>query len=86
MAKEQGIPYRGRILEVLPSGQFRVQAPDDIIVLATVANRARRDLRHIAVGEAVRIEVTPYDRHRGRIVARCEAEDSTTNGRQEALD
>lgn len=65
MAKEQGIPYRGRILEVLPSGHFRVQAPDDIIVLATVANRARRDLRHLAVGEAVRIEVTPYDRHRG---------------------
>lgn len=72
MGKEDVVVHRGRILEVLPGGQFRIQGEGEGVVLATVANRVRRELRHLRVGEAVAFETSAYDSQRGRIIARGE--------------
>lgn len=74
MAKESVVIHEGRILDVLPGGQFRVLAEGDVVVLATVANRARRELRHLRAGEPVAFETSAYDLRRGRIVSRAEGQ------------
>lgn len=73
MPKENPIVRTGRILEVLPSAQYRIETEDRCVVLATIANRARQGLRHLRVDERVAVETTPYDPERGRIISREDA-------------
>lgn len=52
------------------TGRFRVQLANNHLVLAYVANRAKRELRRLRVGEHLRLEMSPYDPDRARITAR----------------
>lgn len=70
MTKETTLVREGIVSEALPAGQFRLQV-DDGYVLATVANRVRRELRYLAAGERVLFETSAYDLQRGRIIGRC---------------
>lgn len=72
MTKESVVRHEGRILDVLPGGQFRILSEGDVVVLATVANRVRRTLRHLRAGEPVAFETSAYDAQRGRIISRVE--------------
>jgi len=62
--------FDGEVLEALPNTLFRVTLDDEREVLATLAGKMR--LYHIRVipGDRVRVEMTPYDEKRGRIVYR----------------
>ena len=70
MAKEQGIEVNGRVTEVLPSTMFRVELENGHEVLATLAGRARRFRIRVIEGDAVTLELSPYDLNRGRITYR----------------
>ncbi|HEX6977009.1 MAG TPA: translation initiation factor IF-1 [Patescibacteria group bacterium] len=58
----------GQVTEALPNTMFKVTLSDGRVVLATLTGRMRRNFIRILPGDKVRVEMTPYDRDRGRIV------------------
>lgn len=60
----------GRIEEILPDGRFRVQVEGDHSIIAYTAGKMRRFRIRSVVGDTVRVEMTPYDLEKGRIVYR----------------
>ena len=56
-------------MEALPSAIFRVALDDGREVLAHVGGRLRLNVVRLLPGDRVRVELTPFDAGRGRIVA-----------------
>jgi translation initiation factor IF-1 len=71
MAKEEGkIQVEGTITEALPGTQFRVRLDNGHDVLAYLSGKMRKYYIRILLGDRVRVEMSPYDLTRGRIVYR----------------
>lgn len=70
MAKEEAIRMEGKIDEVLPNAMFRVKLNNDHVILAYISGKMRKHDIKILAGDAVTIEMSPYDLTRGRIVYR----------------
>jgi translation initiation factor IF-1 len=71
MAKEEDkIQVDGTIIEALPGTQFRVKLDNGHEVLAYLSGRMRKYYIRILLGDHVRVEMSPYDLSRGRIVYR----------------
>jgi translation initiation factor IF-1 len=70
MAKEEALTFEGMIDEILPDGRFRVELENGHRLIAYTAGRMRRFRIRSVVGDAVRVEMTPYDLTKGRIVYR----------------
>lgn len=69
--KEEGIQLEGRVVENLPNALFRVQLDDtDNIVLAHVSGKMRKHWIKILTGDRVKVEFSPYDLERARIIYR----------------
>jgi len=68
--KEEPIEVEGVVAEMLPNAMYRVDVEGGQQVLARASGRMR--LRHIRIlpGDRVKLEVSPYDLTRGRIVWR----------------
>ena len=59
----------GVVTEVLPSVMYRIRLDDDgRQVLAHIADRVDRNFIRVLVGDRVRVELSPVDLGRGRIV------------------
>ncbi len=58
----------GVVSQALPNTMFRVELTDGRIILATLKGRLRRNFIRIFPGDRVKVEMTPYDEERGRIV------------------
>lgn len=74
MPKEDVIEVDGVVAEILPGGQFRVQLDDHHLVLVYTAGKMRKNRIRTMVGDRVRVEMTPYDLTRGRLVYRHRGE------------
>lgn len=61
---------QGEVLETLPSLSFKVRLEDGSEILAYLAGKLRRFKIRILPGDKVTVEVSPYDKRRGRIVYR----------------
>ena len=70
MAKEEGIKIDGTVTELLPNAMFRVQLPNEKIVIGVISGRMRQNGIKILLGDVVEIEFSPYDLNRGRITRR----------------
>lgn len=71
MAKEEDkIQMEGQIVEALPGTQFKVRLDNGHDVLAYLSGRMRKYYIRILLGDRVRVEMSPYDLSRGRIVYR----------------
>jgi translation initiation factor IF-1 len=70
MAVEEKIDLEGEVVEALPSLNFRVQLDNGHEVLAHLAGKMRRYRIRVLPGDRVRVELSPYDLTRGRIVYR----------------
>ena len=73
MAKEKPITIDGIIKETLPNSMFRVEIEiggKKHEVLSYVSGKMRKFFIKILPGDMVRLEVSPYDLSRGRIVFR----------------
>ena len=71
MAKDEGkILAEGSVFEALPSTQFKVQLDNGHEVLAYLSGKMRKHWVRLTVGDRVRLEMSPYDLTRGRIVYR----------------
>ncbi len=58
----------GKVTQALPNTMFRVELTDGRLVLATLKGKMRRAYVRIFPGDRVKVEMTPYDENRGRIV------------------
>ena len=70
MAKEELIEVEGEIIETLPNAMFRVKLEGGHIVLAHVCGKMRMHFIKILPGDRVKLELSPYDLTRGRIIRR----------------
>ena len=65
------IVVEGEVVENLPNTLFRVKVKDsDKMILCYLSGKMRKHYIKILPGDKVRIEITPYDLDRGRIVYR----------------
>lgn len=70
MAKKDIIEVEGKVLEVVPGGEFKVELSNGHVVQATISGKMRLNYIRIAPGDKVTIELSPYDLTRGRITYR----------------
>lgn len=71
MNKEEKEIKTGVIVESLPATQFRVKLDEDQReVLAYLSGKMRFNYIKILVGDKVKVEFSPYDKNRGRIIYR----------------
>ena len=67
---EQKIEVMGTVTQALKGGSFKVEVDDAHEVLAYVSGKIRRYYIRILSGDRVKVELSPYDLDRGRIVYR----------------
>jgi translation initiation factor IF-1 len=70
MAKEDHIEMEGTVIDTLPNTMFRVQLENGHIITAHISGRMRKHYIRILTGDKVKVELTPYDLSKGRIVYR----------------
>jgi translation initiation factor IF-1 len=70
MAKEDAIEVEGNVIEALPNAMFRVQLDNGHTVLAHISGKIRMNFIRILPGDRVKVELSPYDLTRGRIIYR----------------
>jgi translation initiation factor IF-1 len=70
MAKEDVIEIEGTVKEPLPNAMFKVELENGHEVLAHISGKMRMHFIRILPGDTVKLEISPYDLSRGRIVYR----------------
>jgi translation initiation factor IF-1 len=70
MSKEEKIVVEGKILEALPNAVFKAQIENGHIILAHICGKMRMHYIRILPGDKVKIELSPYDLTKGRIIYR----------------
>ncbi len=70
MAKNDVIEVEGKVLEVIPGGNFKVELTNNHVIEAHVSGKMRLNYIRISPGDKVMIELSPYDLTRGRITYR----------------
>ncbi len=70
MAKQESIEKDGIITEVLPNSMFRVKLDSGHQVLAYTSGKMKKYKIKMIQGDKVKIEMSPYDLNRGRVVYR----------------
>ena len=70
MAKDDVIKVEGVVRELLPNTMFKVEIQGGHIVDAHISGKMRMNFIRILPGDAVTLEMSPYDLNKGRIVFR----------------
>ena len=67
---EETVTFDGKITETLPNATFRVELENGHVVTAHISGKMRKHYIRILTGDKVKVELTPYDLSKGRIVYR----------------
>lgn len=67
---EEPITIEGNVTDVLPGTMFRVKLDNDHRVLAHISGKMRKRFIRLTVGDRVKMEMSPYDLEKARIVYR----------------
>jgi translation initiation factor IF-1 len=67
---EEHIEVEGRIVSVLAGTMFRVELDNRHVVLATISGKMRKRFVRLTAGDRVKMEMSPYDLNKARIVWR----------------
>lgn len=70
MAHQGSYEKDGTVKEALPNTLFRVEIEDGVIILCHLSGKMRMNFIKILPGDKVRVEMTPYDPTKGRIIRR----------------
>jgi len=70
MAHQGSYEVEGIVKESLPNTLFRVQLSDGSVILCHLAGKMRLNFVRILPGDKVKVEMTEYDKTKGRIVYR----------------
>tara|TARA_B100000315_G_C14289522_1_gene456749 strand:+ start:435 stop:683 length:249 start_codon:yes stop_codon:yes gene_type:complete len=64
------IEEKGEVMELLPAGTFKVELENGHTILAHLSGKMRMFKIRILPGDKVKVQMTPYDLTKGRIVYR----------------
>lgn len=64
------LEFRAEVLESLPAGTFKVRLENGHEILAYLSGKMRLNRIRLLPGDSVKVEMTPYDVTKGRIVYR----------------
>ena len=70
MAKQSTIEQDGTIVESLSNAMFRVELENGVQIIAHISGKMRMHYIKILPGDKVKVEMSPYDLTKGRIVFR----------------
>ncbi len=70
MAQQDSIEVEGKIVAVLPGTMFRVELSNGHVVLAHISGKLRKHFIRITAGDMVKMEMSPYDLDKARIIYR----------------
>ncbi len=70
MAKDDVIEVEGKVTDILPRGDFRIELENKHTVIAQVSGKMRVNNIRISPGDTVTVEISLYDLTRGRITYR----------------
>ncbi len=78
MAKaDDKLILEGTVIETLPNTTFRVRLDNGHEILAYLSGKMRKHYIRVLLGDRVRVELSPYDLNRGRIVYRYKQKAAT---------
>lgn len=70
MAKQTSIEQDGTILEALSNARFRIELENNHKIVAHISGKMRMHYIKLIPGDKVRLEISPYDLSKGRIIFR----------------
>ena len=70
MSKNDVIEAEGVIVEALPNATFKVKLSNGHVITAYISGKLRMNYIKIIPGDGVKLEMSPYDLTKGRIVWR----------------
>ncbi|MBP3630850.1 MAG: translation initiation factor IF-1 [Clostridia bacterium] len=70
MSKDDVIETEGVVVEALPGASFKVQLSNGHIITAYLSGKLWKNLIRVYEGDTVKLEMSPYDLTKGRIVWR----------------
>lgn len=70
MAKQNSIEQTGVITENLSNSMFRVELDNGVEILCHISGKIRINNIRLMTGDRVKVEMSPYDLTKGRIVVR----------------
>lgn len=80
MAKQENLSLLGDVIEELGNSMFRVELDNGHQILCTISGKIRKNYIRILTGDRVKVEVSPYDLTRGRIVTRLSLQTTEDSG------
>ncbi len=73
MSKDDVIETEGRVIEALPNTTFKVRLTNGHVITAYISGKLRMNYIRIIEGDAVKLEMSPYDLTKGRITWRSKS-------------
>lgn len=73
MSKDDVIETEGRVIEALPNATFKVRLANGHVITAYISGKLRMNYIRIIEGDAVKLEMSPYDLTKGRITWRSKS-------------
>ena len=70
MAKDDVIEIEGIVTDALPNAMFNVDIGNGHTILAHISGKLRMNYIRMLPGDKVKVELSPYDLARGRIIWR----------------
>ena len=68
--QRKAIEIEGKVMAVLAGTMFRVQLANEHVVLAHISGKMRKRFIRLTTGDRVRLQMSPYDVDKARIVYR----------------
>lgn len=80
MSKQQNLETYGLVKQELGNSMFRVLLDDyGTEIICSISGKIRKNYIRIMAGDRVKVEISPYDLTKGRIVTRLKVEQQTDN-------
>ena len=71
MAKDKDLfELEGEVVDVLPNQMFKVKLDNEHVITAYTGGKMRQFKIRIITGDRVKVEMTPYDLSKGRVIYR----------------
>ena len=68
MVKQETLEFNGVVTELLPNAMFRVRLENNHEILAHTAGKLRKNRIRVLAGDKVKVEMTPYDLTKGKLL------------------
>ena len=81
MAKEEKLEMMGEVTEALKGTKFRIRLESGHDIIGYLSGKMRKYYIRLLLGDQVRVELSPYDLDRGRIVYRFKRNDARIRSR-----